>query len=181
MIFAPSPRRIGWNDAEEIAKRVDDRIAAVAVFVNPRREDVGRVRDMFPSTVVQLSGEETPEFAASLGGRIVKTFHVGSESPAELDAMCARYPCALPLFDTKSMGMYGGTGLTFEWARIADLARRRNVVIAGGLCASNVGVLVRIVRPYGVDVRSGIETDGRKDVQKMRAFVRAVRDNDAPR
>ncbi len=72
--------------------------------------------------------------------------------------------------------MAGGTGRTFAWEYAVPLARARRVVVAGGLRPENVAECVERVRPFGVDVRSGIETEDRKDVQKMRAFVRAVRE-----
>ena len=80
------------------------------------------------------------------------------------------------LFDARHDGMAGGTGQTFAWDQVVAIAAKRRVVIAGGLCAENVGQCVERVHPFGVDVRSGIETDGRKDPQKMRAFVHAVRE-----
>jgi phosphoribosylanthranilate isomerase len=77
--------------------------------------------------------------------------------------------------------VYGGTGLVFDWSLVAGIARERPIVVSGGLNPGNVGACVRALRPYAVDVRSGIETDGRKDTAKMRAFVRAVRDADLTR
>jgi phosphoribosylanthranilate isomerase len=74
--------------------------------------------------------------------------------------------------------LYGGTGLVFDWGLVAGVARERPIVVSGGLNAENVGACVRALRPYAVDVRTGIETDGRKDAAKMHAFVRAVRDAD---
>jgi phosphoribosylanthranilate isomerase len=179
MIFAESARRIEWEAARDIAGRIPSQITPVAVFVNPTRDDVARVRDLFPQALVQLSGDETPGFATSIGGGVIKAVHVGNESPLEMERVCERYAPSLVLFDTRVAGKYGGTGLTFDWTNIAKLARWRPVMVAGGLTPENVASCVRKVRPFGVDVRSGIETDGRKDKAKMRAFVRAVRETDA--
>jgi phosphoribosylanthranilate isomerase len=179
MIFAETERRIAWDAAREIAGRIPSQITPVAVFVNPTRDEVARVRDLFPQALVQLSGDETPAFAKSMGGHVIKAIHVGNESPLQMERLCDRFAPSLVLFDTRVAGKYGGTGLTFDWTNIATLARWRPVMVAGGLTPENVGACVHAVRPFGVDVRSGIETDGRKDVAKMSAFVRAVRESDA--
>lgn len=179
MIFAPSPRRIAWADARAIAALAPS-ITAVGVFVNPSHEEVEAARALFPDLVVQLSGEEPPDFAESLSGTIVKAIHVeDGAAEGELEARCSRYPRALVMFDTEIAGSYGGTGLRFDWSAIAGIAQRRPVVIAGGLTPENVGECVRSVHPAWVDVRSGIETAGRKDEEKMKRFVAAVRENDA--
>jgi phosphoribosylanthranilate isomerase len=180
MIFAPSPRRIDWDVAAQVAGRIESRISAVGVFVNPAQEDVARARALFPQMIVQLSGDETPDFAAQIGGIVFKAFHVGgAASTCELEARCDRYPGTLAMFDSREEGSFGGTGRVFDWTKIARLARTRPVVVAGGLTPHNVGACVQMVRPAWVDVRSGIETCGRKDAQKMRCFVEAVRKSDA--
>ncbi len=140
---------------------------------------ISRASASFLQALVQLSGDELPGFATSIGGPVIKAVHVGDETPGEMERICERYAPSLVLFDTRVAGRYGGTGLTFDWTNIAELARWRPVMVAGGLTPENVALCVRRVRPFGVDVRSGIETDGRKDVEKMRAFVRAVRETDA--
>lgn len=180
MIFAPSARRISFETAREIARAEIGGITPVAVMVDPHADDVARVRELFPDALVQLSGTESPAFAASLGGTILKAVHVGDDdTPEELAAACNRYAPALILCDTKVPGAYGGTGETFAWERVARLARWRPLMVAGGLTPENVGACVRLIRPFGVDVRSGVETDGRKDARKMMQFVRAVRESDA--
>ncbi|HEY4433885.1 MAG TPA: hypothetical protein VGM99_05740, partial [Candidatus Cybelea sp.] len=93
-----------------------------------------------------------------------------------VDERCERYPEALVLFDARHDGMAGGTGHTFDWNQVVAIAAKRRVVIAGGLCAENVAQCVERAHPFGVDVRNGIETGGRKDPRKMRDFVRAVRE-----
>jgi phosphoribosylanthranilate isomerase len=179
MIFAPSPQRISWEEAERIAERLEGEITPVAVFVDPTRDEIRRVRELFPECAIQLSGNETPAFTKSISGTVIKALHVGDQTPSEMDRVCDRYAPALPLFDTKAAGKFGGTGTSFDWQNIARLARWRPVFVAGGLTPQNVGTCVRIVRPFAVDVRSGIETKGRKDPAKMRTFVQAVRRHDA--
>ncbi len=179
MIFAQSPRRIEWKEAERIAERLTNVITPVGVFVDPSRDDIARARELFPNMLVQLSGNEPPGFAHSVRGTVIKAIHVGDESEAQMERICRRYAPALVLFDTKVAGRYGGTGLTFDWSHIARMALWHPVMVAGGLNPENVGQLVHSVRPFAVDVRSGIETGGAKDAGKMRKFVKAVRENDA--
>ena len=180
MIFAPSPRRIAESAARDIAKQLPPFITPVGVFVNPSYDDIARARAIFPDLVIQLSGTESPSFVSSLEGKVIKAVHVLPEGESEeaLTNRAEQHPRAIVLFDTKIAGMAGGTGETFAWRTIAPIARRRPVMIGGGLNAENVSACVRTIRPFGVDVRSGIETDGRKDPAKMRAFVQAVKDTD---
>ena len=179
MIFAPSERRIDWEAAEEIARRLPEQATAVAVFVNPQAEEIVRVRRLFGDPIIQLSGDESPELARAIGGCVIKAVHVGDESQGEIEAACERFAPALPLLDTKSPGLFGGTGQVFDWARVTTLARWHPLMLAGGLTPANVGECVRTVRPFGVDVRSGVETDGRKDAAKIERFIQAVRESDA--
>ena len=179
MIFAPSPRQITWDGARAIASNAPAGIAPVAVFVNPSRDEIARVAEMFEDLTVQLSGDESPDFVASISGNIVKAIHLESESEKDVERLCERYPQSVLLFDTRAPGKYGGTGQTFDWSTVRQMARWRRCMIGGGLTHENVGELVSSVMPFGVDVRSGIETHGRKDAGKMRAFVQAVREHDA--
>jgi phosphoribosylanthranilate isomerase len=179
MIFAPSPNRIEWRAAAEIGRYAPVEATLVAVFTNPTRDDIARVRQIFADPIIQLSGDETPALAREVGGRVIKAVHVGDESAAEIEDACDRFAPALPLLDTRVEGAYGGTGRPFDWSRIVSVARWRPLLVAGGLTPENVGICVREVRPFGVDVRSGVETDGNKDSAKIRRFIQAVRENDA--
>jgi len=174
MIFAPSPRRIEWANAVEISGHRLDAIAPVAVFVDPERDEVERVRNIPPNAWLQFSGNEPPEFVALFGERAIKAIHVGDRDEA-LEERALGFPRALLLFDTHDRERAGGTGRVFEWPRVAALASRRQVIVAGGLTPDNVADCVRELRPYVVDVRSGVESGGQKDARKMQAFVRAVR------
>jgi phosphoribosylanthranilate isomerase len=179
LIFARSPRQIDWSAVAEIAQRIGTSILPVGVFVNPSIEDVERARWYLPELVVQLSGQEPPDFVRAIGGSVVKAFHIApGEQPKDLDSRVNAY-AALPLFDTKIPGEWGGTGRSFDWSVLKVLARNRPIAVAGGLTHENVAELVRTVRPAWVDVRSGIETNGRKDADKMHRFVHAVREADA--
>ncbi len=181
MIFAPSPRRIAESAARYIAEKLPPFITPVGVFVNPTRDDLMRAREIFPDLVLQFSGDEAPSFLSSVDGKVMKALHV-DPAAADADALARAanaYPRAIAMFDTSVAGLAGGTGVAFPWKAVAAIARNRPIVVAGGLTPENVAECIRAVRPFGVDVRSGIESDGRKDEKKMRAFVRAVRDADA--
>jgi phosphoribosylanthranilate isomerase len=181
LIFAAPPRRITWEAARSMADRLPPVVTPVGVFVNPTHDELMRARDIFPNLVIQLSGDETPSFVSSIEGKVVKAIHVDPDG-ADADRLTTAvdaYPGALVMFDTKTEGSSGGTGRTFPWHTVVPIARNRPIVIAGGLTPENVAACVRAVRPFGVDVRSGVETDGKKDAAKMRAFVGMVREADA--
>ncbi|MBV9719192.1 MAG: phosphoribosylanthranilate isomerase [Candidatus Eremiobacteraeota bacterium] len=175
MIFAQSPRQISVEAASEIARRLPPSIEPVAVFVNPAESLVEEVRAMFVNPRLQFSGDEPPGFVARYGDRAIKALHVDADA-INLAQRAAYYPEALLLLDARHDGMAGGTGHTFPWEHAAPIARERPVVIAGGLTPVNVAECVQRVRPFGVDVRTGIESGDRKDLVKMREFVRAVRE-----
>ena len=180
MIFAPSARRIAWDAAADIAGRLTGALVPVAVFVDPASSEVERVLEAFPQARLQFSGHEDPAAIARYGERAVKVIHVGAaDDTRSLRERCNRYEGTTVMFDTGTTGMAGGSGNAFAWEVVEPIARERTVWMAGGLRAENVSDCIAAVHPCGVDVRSGIETNGRKDVHKMRAFVMAVRDNDA--
>lgn len=181
MIFADSPRRITVGGAREIARILPPFITPVAVFVNPAIDDLARVRELFPDVVLQLHGSESPAFVASIDGKVVKVLHVppGVEDTRALELAAAQHPRAMLMFDTSASGRSGGTGVPFQWRAVAPIAHERQIIVGGGLTPGNVSNCVRTIRPFGVDVRSGIETDGKKDIVKMRAFVQAVKETDA--
>lgn len=177
-ILAASPRRVSLQALEKMAPLVPPSMMPVGVFVNPTGEEVARARSILPQLVVQLSGVESPELCASIGGSIIKAIHVSPEMSIQvLEAAARTFAEELIMFDTKT-SVAGGSGKTFPWAKVTSLARERPTIMSGGLTPDNVTQCVRLVRPYGVDVRSGVETDGRKDLKKMRLFAHAVRNAD---
>lgn len=180
MIFAASPRHIAWPDFEEIAARIPPFVTAVGVFENPKRGEVEAARDVLASLVVQLHGNESETFVSEIGGLVVKAIPVmPGDSTQRLAHRCDEFADALVLFDTARESR-DVAALPFAWESVAPIARARPVVVAGGLTPENVGACIQVVRPFAVDARSGVEdSKGRKDPQKMAAFVRAVREADA--
>ncbi len=176
VIFAPSPRRIDLERAREIAAAVGADARFVGVFVDPPAGDVAAARAAIPHLVAQFSGDEPPALCAAAEGAFIKVFHVEAQAQAAPDERDVdRYGAPVVMFETAS-AQRGGSSRTFGWDVVAPLVAGRRAMISGGLTPENVGQVVRRLRPYGVDVRSGIETGGVKDFQKMRAFVRAVRE-----
>jgi len=181
VIAAESPRRVAETDLRRLAAAVPPLVDRIAVVVDPSEREAAQLREL--GFTLQFSGEEAAERCELLAGGLpyVKAFHLPFDGPAEARSTdgYAAYARALWMFDTRGAGRYGGTGVPFDWSAVAGIARERDVVVAGGLTPENVGTCVRTVRPYAVDVRGGVETADAKDVEKMRAFVRAVREADA--
>jgi phosphoribosylanthranilate isomerase len=168
-----SKRFVSPETAREIVRVLPPFTVAVGVFVNPTRDEVLRAAEVAGFQAVQLHGDEPPELAASLPLPVIKAIRI--EGRASLAAMAAHRPAAF-LLDAPSAG-YGGSGATFDWAIAAEAARTARVLLAGGLSPENVAAAVRAVRPYGVDVASGVErAPGVKDPEKLVRFVRAAKD-----
>ncbi len=181
LIFAPSPRRIDLWQATAIERVLSPWIVRVGVFVDAGLAAMDRAIAAARLDVLQLHGSETPEFVRKVreefGLRIVKSVRVGDGLDlVRLD----EYEVDAFLFDTYVPGRAGGTGKTFDWDLAVPWARRVRLILAGGLTPENVGEAVRRVRPYGVDVASGVEREpGVKDHTKMQRFIANVRQMEA--
>lgn len=164
-----------WSDAlDDAAMRW--RPLIVGVFADQPVQDVTSIAAAAGVDLVQLSGDESPDFVRDIGHPVIKTIHVGDDADAMdlLDIAVEKRAAALML-DTASPDARGGTGVAFDWAVAAALAKRVPFLLAGGLTPENVAAAVEQVEPWGVDVSTGVETDGKKDVEKIRAFVRAAK------
>jgi phosphoribosylanthranilate isomerase len=171
---AKSPRVITPEAARAIAVTLPPFLHRVGVFVDLAAADVRRIADHVGLDAVQLHGRETPADAASAWPRVIKALARDRDPLADAEA----WPEAVTLLvDAATGDAPGGTGQLADWPAAAALARRRRLVLAGGLTADNVGDAIAIVRPYAVDVSSGIEArPGEKSVARMRAFAYAVDD-----
>lgn len=181
LIFAASPRQIDLRTAALIVRELPPFITPVGVFVDASLDEIRAAREAIPNMAIQLHGDEPPHIVQSLESAAIKTLPVATDlhDSSVIEAQATEYPRVPLLFDTSAAGKRGGTGVAFDWHLIEPLARTRRVIVSGGLTPENVGACVRAVRPYAVDVRSGVESEGRKDESKMRAFVQAVREADA--
>ena len=164
-----------WADAiDQAAARW--RPLIVGVFADMSAEDVNSISEAAGLDIVQLSGGEGAEFAAEIRRPVVRALHVGPGTTlADLQDGSAPGSCAGLLLDTASAGARGGTGETFDWGVAAEFAERTPFMLAGGLNPENVASAVAGVHPWAVDVSSGVETDGQKDIAKVRAFIRAAK------
>jgi len=172
--FVPaSPRCIDVALAHAIARVARGRARIVGVFADADERVIRDVADDVPLDLVQLHGDETPEFVSKLGRRAFKAIAIGS---AEDVAFAKTYPGDLLLVDARVVGQRGGTGVRIDPALVAPLARERPMLLAGGLGPENVADAIRHVVPRGVDVASGVEVlPGIKDEGMMRRFVEEAR------
>jgi len=156
----------------------------VGVFVNSAPSEVNRIADFCSLDWVQLSGDESWEYCREIIRPVIKAIRIGGQSPeairGELSAgekLLGREKF-MALLDSQVEGSYGGTGTTFDWNLAKQVARKFPVIIAGGLDPENVSQAITVVSPWGVDVSSGVETGGVKNVARMTSFIEAVRKAD---
>jgi len=185
LVFAPSRRQVSPQKAlplVEVLRGLRSRPAVVGVFVNAAAQEVNHIADYCQLDWVQLSGDETWQYCQELKKAIIKVIHVSSGQ--KTDEILADIETGYQLLPEKELvcllnsrvgGAYGGTGQVFNWQLAREVSARFPVMIAGGLTPANVGQLVREVQPWGVDVSTGVESNGLKDASKIRAFVKAVR------
>ncbi|MCI0346117.1 MAG: phosphoribosylanthranilate isomerase [Chloroflexi bacterium] len=167
--WAGSKRRIGVAAAARIAARLPPTIVKVGVFVDAPRPEIERTIDAVALDAVQLHGQEPPEDCEGFRVKVVKA--IGARAAEDLPGAAARYRVDYVLLDADAGSQYGGTGRSFDWGRAVGVAPGR-LFLAGGLDLENVAAAVRRVRPYAVDVASGVETaPGKKDARKVREFI----------
>jgi phosphoribosylanthranilate isomerase len=172
-VFWPrSPRFIDPHDAAEIVAELPDDTTTVGVFVNEPVEGIRSIVAKTGIVAVQLHGDEPPEYAHAIGHPILRSTTVQDAA----DVSGAWPESTTLLVDAADPVRRGGTGQTVDWSRAAALARRRPIVLAGGLTPDNVADAVATVRPYGVDVSSGVEAaPGVKDHDKVAQFLANAR------
>jgi phosphoribosylanthranilate isomerase len=177
LVFWPrSPRRVDLAAARRIAASLPPFVVRVGVFVNAARDELARASDEVGLDVLQLHGDEPPESVEGLPRRVLKALRVGDGFEP---ATALRYEGRVGgiLLDAGTPQAPGGTGRSFDWSLARGVREgARFLVLAGGLRADNVASAIAAVRPDGVDVSSGVESvPGRKDAQRLRAFVAAAR------
>lgn len=188
LVFAPSRRQVTPEQASTIVwalrqHHAGPHVAVAGLFVNEQPSHINAIAHQCGLDYVQLAGDETPDKAAQMEVPVLKTVRLdGSQGEQAWLAHAARNnqepgvtfaPCPL-IVDAHVPGSYGGTGTLADWSRAADLARTYPLMLAGGLNPTNVAQAIKQVRPWGVDVSSGVERDGTKDVHLIESFIRAV-------
>ena len=181
--YPPSPRYIDPLACARIVAglQLQPRVITVGVFVNAQPAAIAAILDECGLDLAQLSGDEPPEVLAALGDRAFKALRPSGPEAMETALLCYPTRSTAPawLVDAYRPGEYGGTGHTADWSLAHSLARQAPILLAGGLNPGNVTAALQQVRPWGVDVASGIESaPGRKDHRQMSAFISAVRSYD---
>ena len=171
MHFCPSLRSIETSAGRSIADAVRGRVILVGVFIDADPADIAEIADEVGLDVVQLHGSESP---GAYARPVLKALKVRDGAVPDADG----WPDPV-LLDTWTADGRGGTGRSWPWEAARPLVAQRSVFVAGGLTPANVGEIVKVLGPAGVDVSSGVESEPRrKDAALMRAFVQAVRDAD---
>ena len=172
MVFWPeSPRAVSIDAARGVAAALPAGVAPIGVFVNQSVDEINEIAVAVGLLGVQLHGDEPASVIPQINRPVIRALHLdGSDTMSDLPSHVT------VLLDAADPVRRGGTGQTINWRAAGAVARRRPIVLAGGLTPANVEAAIETVRPYGVDVSSGVETEpGVKDYGKIRAFVEAVR------
>ncbi|HEV2445614.1 MAG TPA: phosphoribosylanthranilate isomerase [Candidatus Sulfopaludibacter sp.] len=185
-VFAPSPRRVTVSEAAGITPHLPGAVEKIGVFVDATPDEIYAAVRACRLTGVQLhseAGPELPEKLRALLGpelRILRVVHFGPEAAAQADTIAADPHVDALLVDSRTAAAVGGTGIAFDWTTARETLFRRSarmkMVAAGGLNPENVAEAIATLRPWGVDVVSGVEAEpGRKDPIKVRSFVAVAR------
>ena len=174
VFYDGSPRHVTVEQAAAIARIVPPFVVRVGLFVNAPEELVGEAMSACGLQLLQFHGDETPEYCRQFGAMSMKAFRV---KDAETIRTLPDFPTDAWLLDAFVPGQRGGTGHSFNWDLAIEAVKLgKPVFLAGGLTPENVAEAVRKVRPYGVDVSSGVESaPGKKDHAKVRAFIQAAK------
>jgi phosphoribosylanthranilate isomerase len=171
--WRPGRRYVAPETARAIARALPPFVARVGVFADEDPETIRDIAGLCALDALQLHGAESPEFCRQFDRPVIKSIKVrGPESLRDLH----RYRVAAFLLDTHVPGEMGGTGRTFDWSIAARAREAGSVILSGGLTPENVTEAIRAAGPYAVDVATGVETDGEKDPEKVRAFVARVQE-----
>jgi phosphoribosylanthranilate isomerase len=174
LVFAKSPRQIDPDRAREIVQNIPPMVQTVGVFVNESSEKIRRIIDYCGLDLVQLHGEETPETCKHLAPRAIKAWRIRTRADIQ-DLLPYQEFVKAFLLDAWSPKVHGGTGETFDWSIAIDAKKvlSRPIILAGGLRPENVARAVKQVRPWGVDVSSGVEdAPGKKNIDLVAEFIR---------
>jgi indole-3-glycerol phosphate synthase / phosphoribosylanthranilate isomerase len=177
MFYEPSSRYIQPREAKELLKAIEAEQLMpdiVGVFVNKEADFINDLAEQLGLDIVQLHGDETPEFCQRMKRPVIKGLRLSSMADLSMARAYAETSWRI-LLDTPTP-KWGGTGETHDWERARSVAQHMPVLLAGGLTPENVVEAIEQVRPWGVDVSSGVETNKVKDAGKIRAFVQRVRE-----
>ncbi|MBI5682259.1 MAG: phosphoribosylanthranilate isomerase [Deltaproteobacteria bacterium] len=181
IFYKKSPRCVDVKTVRKIVKALPPFITAVGVFVNETKDKINKIVDEAGLDVIQLHGNEPPEFCNSLKKNVIKAFRISNLKSQISNLKLQEYNVSAFLLDTFKEGVEGGTGETFNWVlakKAKGFACPRmslsggRIILAGGLTPENVAEAIRIVKPYAVDVSSNVEKKpGKKDLKKLKKFI----------
>jgi phosphoribosylanthranilate isomerase len=167
-VFAPSKRKITPTEAAKIARKIPISVRKVGVFVNETVENMRNIAEQVGLDIIQLHGDEPPEILEQLPYQTIKAFSIDQVNAETIKS----FPADYYLIDSPIGKHRGGTGKTFDWNLATELELDPSkLILAGGLSSENVQAAIELVNPAGIDVSSGVETNGKKDHQKIKQFI----------
>ena len=175
-VFAKSRRQVSAEQAKELKKRLRPEIKAVGVFVNEKAENIAEIANQGIIDLIQIHGDEDAAYCRQLRNLtqapIIKVVRIESED--DLIGI-EEFDCDYYLFDTLSSKEYGGTGKAFDHSILHNKEIKKPFFVAGGLNQNNVAAAIEATKPFGVDTSGGVETDGVKDINKIKEFIKQGR------
>ncbi|MET0960537.1 MAG: phosphoribosylanthranilate isomerase [Psychrobacillus psychrotolerans] len=174
-VFAPSKRKVTIDKARELAKSIPPEVWKIGVFVNATKEELITAFHEVPLDYIQYHGQEAPEFVRINNIPSIKALSIHNEA----DVLQAKqYDTDFYLFDAPGTDYQGGSGEVFDWKLMeGNNIPTEKIILAGGLNPNNVKVAIEQINPFMVDVSSGVERNGTKDIQLIQSFIRAVKDD----
>ena len=175
-VFAKSRRQVSAEQAKELKNKLRPAIKAVGVFVNEKPENIAEIANQGIIDLIQIHGDEDAAYCAQLRkltqAPIIKVVRVEREDDF---AGIEEFDCDYYLFDTLSSKQYGGTGKAFDHSILYNKEIKKPFFVAGGLNQDNVAAVIEVIKPFGVDTSGGVETDGIKDANKIKEFIKQGR------
>ena len=175
-VFAKSRRQVSAEQAKELKNKLRPAIKAVGVFVNEKPENIAEIANQGIIDLIQIHGDEDAAYCAQLRkltqAPIIKVVRVQVEDDF---AGIEEFYCDYYLFDTLSSKEYGGTGQAFDHSLLYNKEIKKPFFVAGGLNQDNVAAVIEVIKPFGVDTSGGVETDGIKDANKIKEFIKQGR------
>lgn len=172
-VFAKSKRKVSLEQAKSIIDTLPREIEKVGVFVNEDAITINEIVEKVGLTMVQLHGNEEPALCEKFSVPVIKALGISSKEDCK---KIQQYPCEYILLDSPKGKYQGGNGLTFPWEYVdTSYVKGKKLILAGGLQRENVAAAIHSLKPFMVDVSSGVETDGKKDHGKIIAFIREAK------
>jgi phosphoribosylanthranilate isomerase len=172
-VFAESKRKVSPEKAQDIVEKLPKHVMKIGVFVNESGEVIERMKEQVGLTAIQLHGDESPEFCRAFAFPVIKALRIGSKHDL---GRIKEYECDYVLLDSPKGKYYGGNGVKFDWGLLSDFsADGKKIILAGGLNEGNIREAVQTANPFMVDVSSGVETDEKKDFEKIEKFIRIAK------